>query len=149
MGNGGSASNSSHFVCDLAKGTIVADKPRFRAIGLTDNTPLATACANDYGYENVFKEQIDNLVQEGDLVVAISGSGNSVNVLKAVELANSRSATTVALTGMDGGRLAKLAKLSLTVPSENMERVEDLHLVLAHIMKSYLKALIESDLSVS
>jgi D-sedoheptulose 7-phosphate isomerase len=139
LGNGGSASNASHFVCDLVKGTIVSGKKGFRAMALSDNTPLATACANDYGYVNVFKAQIRSMVQEGDVVVAISGSGNSENVLRAVSLAHSLGATTVALTGCGGGKLAGLADHAVVVPSDNMEHIEDTHLVLTHLIKTYLR----------
>ncbi len=139
LGNGGSASNASHFVCDLVKGTIVSGKKGFRAMALSDNTPLATACANDYGYVNVFKAQIRNMVQEGDVVVAISGSGNSENVLRAVTLARSLGATAVALTGSGGGKLADLADHAVVVPSDNMEHIEDTHLVLTHLIKTYLR----------
>ena len=139
LGNGGSASNASHFVCDLVKGTIVAEKRGFRAIALSDNTPLATACANDYGYANVFKAQIQNLVQQGDVVIAISGSGNSENVLRAVRLARSLGAVTVALTGCGGGKLKDLADHAVVVPSENMEHVEDTHLIISHLIKTYLR----------
>ena len=148
-GNGGSAATAIHFASDLAKGALAADKPPIKAQSLCDNVALLTAWANDMSYDDVFTQRMAPWVKAGDVLIAISGSGNSINVLKAVELANSRSATSVALTGMDGGRLAKLATVSLTVPSENMERVEDLHLVLTHIMKSYLKMLIENDLAVS
>ncbi len=139
LGNGGSASNASHFVCDLVKGTIVSGKKGFRAIALSDNTPLATACANDYGYVNVFKAQIRSMVQEGDVVVAISGSGNSENVLRAVSLARSLGATTIALTGCGGGKLAGLADHAVVVPSDNMEHIEDTHLILTHLVKTYLR----------
>jgi D-sedoheptulose 7-phosphate isomerase len=139
LGNGGSASNASHFVCDLVKGTIVAGRKGFRAMALSDNTPLATACANDYGYENVFKAQIRSMVSEDDVVVAISGSGNSENVLRAVTLARELGATTVGLVGCGGGKLKGLVDLAVLVPSDNMEHVEDTHLVVFHLIKTYLR----------
>ena len=144
LGNGGSASNASHFVCDLVKGTIVAGRKGFRAMALSDNTPLATACANDYGYENVFKAQIRSMVSEGDVVVAISGSGNSENVLRAVRLARTLGATTIGLVGCGGGKLKDLVDLTVLVPSDNMEHVEDTHLVVFHLIKTYLRDRIAS-----
>jgi D-sedoheptulose 7-phosphate isomerase len=143
MGNGGSAATATHFVCDLAKGTAVPGKKRFRVVGLNDNMSLVTAWANDDGYENVFKEQLENLVQKGDVVVAISGSGNSPNVLKVVEYANACGAITVGLTGFKGGRLKALAQECIVVPSDNMERIEDTHLILGHLIRLYLKQEIE------
>ncbi|MCK4926792.1 SIS domain-containing protein, partial [Candidatus Aerophobetes bacterium] len=105
MGNGGSATASSHFACDLAKGITMGSphmKDRFKVIALTDNVPLLTAWANDTGYENIFVEQLRNLLEEGDVVIAISASGNSKNVLRAVEYANSKAAITIGLTGFEG-----------------------------------------------
>src|SRR5512133_1887830 len=130
MGNGGSASTASHFVCDLAKNTRKKNMPNFRAIGLTDNMAIFSAYGNDEGYENVFSQQLNNLLQAGDVVIAISGSGNSLNVIKAVELANRRGATTVGLTGLTGGRLKNLAKHVIYVPNFRIDQVEDIHLML-------------------
>ena len=139
FGNGGSAATASHFVCDLGKGTIVKGKKRFRAIGLNDNIPLLTAWSNDLAYEECFKEQLINLLQEGDLVITFSASGNSKNVLKAVEYAKSKGATTIGFSGFEGGELAKIAHKSIIVKSNNMERIEDIHLILEHMLKSCLK----------
>lgn len=145
MGNGGSAATASHFACDLAKGTTM-DNPsmrkRFKVTALTDNVPLLTAWANDIDYENMFVEQLKNLLEEGDLVIAISGSGNSKNVLKAVEYANTRAAKTVGLTGFEGGRLKDMVKECLIVPSNSIERIEDVHLILEHLLCSYLRKLL-------
>jgi D-sedoheptulose 7-phosphate isomerase len=105
MGNGGSASTASHFACDLGKGTIIEGKPRFRVISLNDNISLITALSNDCGYEEVFREQLMNLVNTGDIVIGITGSGNSPNVLKAMEYARSRGAVTIGFIGFDGGKL--------------------------------------------
>lgn len=138
FGNGGSAATASHFVCDLAKGAIVSDKPRFRAISLTDNIPLISAWANDTTYENVFAEQLTNLVQAGDIAIAISGSGNSVNVLKAVEAAKVAQAITIGFTGFDGGKLKDMVDLCIVVPNHCMEQVEDVHLILEHMIKNCL-----------
>ncbi|GAI36016.1 unnamed protein product, partial [marine sediment metagenome] len=107
MGNGGSAATASHFACDLAKGTVGKDdsRKRFKVIALTDSVPILTAWANDTAYENIFLEQLKNLLDAGDVVIAISGSGNSKNVIKAVEYANVQKALTIGLTGFKGGNL--------------------------------------------
>jgi D-sedoheptulose 7-phosphate isomerase len=140
FGNGGSAATASHFACDLAKNTIVPETPRFRVVALTDNVPLISAWANDEAYETVFAQQLDALVKPGDVVIGISGSGNSENVLRAIHLANQRGATTVGLTGFDGGRLKEMVDLSLHVPHPNMEQVEDAHLILEHMICTTLRA---------
>ncbi len=134
MGNGGSAATASHFACDLAKGTLAPDKPRFRVIGLTDSMPLFSALANDFGYEHVFSEQLASLVREGDVVLAISGSGNSLNVVNAVKHARSVEATTIGLLGFDGGMLKDLVDICILVSNHSYEQVEDLHLMLGHLM---------------
>ena len=137
-GNGGSGSNASHFCEDLAKGTIRRKdldndaKRRLKVVSLTDNTPYILALGNDEGFERVFVEQLKNLASPGDLLVAISGSGNSPNVLRAVEWANARGMTTIGCTGFDGGKLRKLAQRSLHCPSDDMGMVESLHLAAFH-----------------
>jgi len=138
MGNGGSAATASHFVCDLSKGTIVSGKKRFRVIGLTDNVPLMTAFGNDASYEDIFKSQIENIIEKGDIAIVFTGSGNSPNVIKAVKYANSAGATTIGFTGFDGGKLRRHAKICLVAPSRNMERIEDIHLILEHLIKLFL-----------
>ena len=132
LGNGGSASTASHFACDLAKGTQVRGLPAFRVIALNDNVPLLTAWANDTSYDHVFAEQLSTLVRPGDLVIAISASGNSPNVLAAVRMAQQSQATTIALTGRSGGKLYCLADTTIRVPAQSIEQVEDAHLVVAH-----------------
>ena len=132
LGNGGSAATASHFVCDLAKGTRTDGFPAFRAVSLTDNVPLMTAWANDTSYDRVFAEQLAALVRPGDIVVAISASGNSPNVLAATRVARQLGATTIALTGHSGGRLGRLAELTIRVPARSIEQVEDAHLAIAH-----------------
>lgn len=134
MGNGGSASTASHFVCDLAKNTRRPGWPHFRVIGLTDNMAIFSAYANDEGYENVFSSQLANLVRQGDIVIGISASGNSQNVLNGIELANMAGAITVGLTGFDGGKLGPMVKLHLHVPSSRIEQVEDVHLSVEHMV---------------
>ncbi len=145
MGNGGSASTASHMVCDLAKQTVIPGRPRFRVIALTDNMALFSAYANDNGYENVFAEQLASFVRKGDIVIGISGSGNSLNVLKAIELAKKVGAVTIGWTGFDGGKLAQIVDLSLNVPNYCMEQVEDIHLMLEHLMVTALRRAILAD----
>src|SRR3954465_6217052 len=119
VGNGGSAATASHFACDLAKGTRTPGVPPFRVVPLTDNVPLLTAWANDTSYDRVFAEQLATLVRPGDVVVAISASGNSENVLAATRVARQLGATTIALTGQSGGRLGRLAELTIRVPARS------------------------------
>jgi len=139
MGNGGSASTASHFVCDLAKNTRHADLPHYRAIGLTDNMAIFSAYANDEGYENVFAKQLANLIQPGDVVIGISASGNSQNVLNAIEEARRNTVTTIAFTGFDGGRLGQMVDVNIHVKSNIIEHVEDIHLMLEHMIVKAIK----------
>jgi D-sedoheptulose 7-phosphate isomerase len=132
LGNGGSAATASHLACDLAKNIRVEGFAPFRAVALTDNAPMLTAWANDNGYDTVFAEQLAALVRSGDVVVAISASGNSSNVLAAVEQAREAGATTLALSGRSGGRLRALSDVAVLVPSDSIELVEDAHLAIAH-----------------
>ncbi|ACZ37488.1 sugar isomerase (SIS) [Sphaerobacter thermophilus DSM 20745] len=131
-GNGGSAATASHFACDLVKGTHLSGRRPFRVVPLTDNMPLVTAWANDTSYERVFAEQLEPLVRPGDVLIAISASGNSPNVLAAARVARRAGAVTVALTGRTGGKLRRLADLAVCVPSETIEQVEDAHMIVAH-----------------
>jgi D-sedoheptulose 7-phosphate isomerase len=132
FGNGGSAALASHFACDLGKGTANGTGKRFRVLALTDNVPLMTAWSNDSKYEDIFAEQLSNFVQRDDIAFAISGSGNSPNVLRALKLARSAGAITVGLTGYQGGKMKDLCDQCMIVPSENMQIIEDLHLCVAH-----------------
>jgi D-sedoheptulose 7-phosphate isomerase len=138
IGNGGSGSNASHFCEDAGKCTIRREdfdndaKPRLRILSLTDNTPYILAWANDEGFERVFAEQLKNLAGPGDLLIAISGSGNSPNVLRAVEWANKNGLTTFGLTGYSGGKLKTLARQNLHVPLDDMGVVETIHLAAFH-----------------
>ncbi len=139
MGNGGSASTANHFVCDLAKNTRHDSLPHFRVIGLTDNMAIFSAYANDEGYENVFSAQLANLVEADDVVIAISASGNSANVVKAIEEAKHHNAMTVGFTGFTGGKLASLVDLQVHVDSHVIEHVEDIHLMLEHMIVKAIK----------
>jgi D-sedoheptulose 7-phosphate isomerase len=139
LGNGGSSSTASHMAADLAKNTIGPNMKRFRIVSLNDNAAIMTALANDLGYENVFSEQLTNLVQAGDVLIVVSASGNSPNVLKAMRYARSRSAEVVGLLGFDGGAAAELSDISLIVPSDHYGVVEDVHLIINHILVDYFK----------
>ena len=144
MGNGGSASTASHFACDLGKGTICEGKPRFRVVSLNDNMPLITALSNDFGYERVFIEQLINLVNPGDLVISITGSGNSQNIIQAVEYALKRGAKTIGLIGFGGGALKRIVDEYIVISNENYGQVEDIHLILCHAISQYFKEIIEN-----
>jgi len=139
MGNGGSASTASHFVCDLAKNTRYDGLPHFRVIGLADNMEIFSAYANDEGYENVFSQQLINLVKPDDVVIAISTSGNSKNVVNAVEEAQKHNAITIGFTGFGGGRLGQLVDTHIHVDSIIIEHVEDIHLMLEHMIVRTIK----------
>jgi D-sedoheptulose 7-phosphate isomerase len=143
LGNGGSASTASHFACDLGKNTRCDDLPHFRVLALSDNMALFSAYANDEGYENVFVQQLASFVEPGDVVIGISTSGNSPNVVKAIELANQVGANTVGLTGFDRGQLGVLVDWNLHVNSDCIEQVEDVHLMLEHLICTVLRQRIQ------
>ncbi len=136
-GNGGSASTASHFMCDIVKGASFKRDSRFKIMALTDSLATITAYSNDVNYECVFEEQLKNFAQPGDLVMAISGSGNSPNVIRAVEYANSAGCKTLALTGRDGGKLGALAQKNIRVPVPHMGRIEDAHMIVCHMIAYY------------
>jgi D-sedoheptulose 7-phosphate isomerase len=139
LGNGGSAATASHMACDLGKNTIRANVRRFRIVSLTDNTPLLSALANDDGYDSVFVEQLTNLIQPGDVTIALSCSGCSENVLQAMRYSRARAATVIALLGFDGGRAAELADEAIIVPSHHYGLVEDVHMILNHVLVEYFR----------
>jgi D-sedoheptulose 7-phosphate isomerase len=132
VGNGGSATNATHFACDLSKATIVEGRARLRVTSLTDNVALLTAWANDSSYEKVFSEQLMNLLNRGDIVIAISASGNSPNVVSAIRAARLMGAATIGLVGFSGGRVLELADAVIHVQSDDYGVVEDCHSVLEH-----------------
>jgi len=132
FGNGGSAALASHFACDIGKGTVAAGRKRLRTVALTDNVSLITALANDLAYADIFSEQLAGLAERGDAVLAISGSGNSPNVVRGLEEARKLGLRTLVLTGFAGGRVKELADLCLVVPSDNMQHIEDAHLCATH-----------------
>jgi len=140
FGNGGSAALASHFACDLGKGASNGSSKRFQVLAFTDNVPLMTAWANDARYEDIFAEQLINFVRPDDITFAISGSGKSPNVLKALKVAREAGAFTIGLTGFQGGDMKDLCDLCLTVPSENMQIIEDLHLSVTHAVFTALRA---------
>lgn len=141
-GNGGSAATASHFANDLSKGTIVDGQSRLRVVSLTDNIALLTAWANDTAYERVFAEQVESLIQPGDVLIAISASGDSRNIIAAVEAAARRGARTVALVGFGGGRLKEMVEVAVHVPSFRYGPVEDAHLAVAHAVTTAITAVL-------
>lgn len=147
LGNGGSAATASHMAVDFNKGLSWGKARRFRFLCLSDNLPTLTAYANDVSYEDVFVEPLKNFLEPGDLVIAISGSGNSRNVIKAVEYANAHGAVTVGLTGYDGGLLRKTARHGVHIPIRDMQVTEDLHMVLDHLAYSVLGAYLPDEAS--
>jgi D-sedoheptulose 7-phosphate isomerase len=140
MGNGGSGSTASHFACDLNKGVSFGRQKRFRVICLNDNLPILMAYSNDVSYEDVFVEQLKNFLHPGDLVVGISGSGNSPNVLKAIAYANSLGAHTVGLCGFNGGKLAGTVRTPILAPVHDMQKAEDVHMIVLHVVMQVLCA---------
>jgi len=139
MGNGGSAATSSHFACDLGKGTVSPGRGRFRVMSLNDNIPLMTAYANDFGYEHIFAEQLENLVQPGDVTIMITASGNSPNILRAAECARKHGATTIGLLGFGGGKLKDIVDHHVTISSRDYGNVEDIHLILEHAISAFFR----------
>jgi D-sedoheptulose 7-phosphate isomerase len=139
FGNGGSAATASHMACDLVRTATEADKRRIRAISLSDNTAMLTAIANDIGYDAVFVYQLEGNLCPGDVVVAISGSGNSPNVVKAAVYARENGARVVAFTGFGGGKLKALADVCINLESREYGPVEDAHLILEHMITGMLR----------
>jgi len=140
VGNGGSASTATHFCSDLLKTSIIENKKRFKAHSLSDNIPVVLAWSNDTDYKNIFVEQLENFLKNDDVVIGISGSGNSENVLKAIEFANNKNAITISLTGKGGGEMSKLSQINLTVPSDDMLTIETIHLMICHLLTTMIRA---------
>lgn len=145
LGNGGSAATASHMANDLNKYTIVPGQPRFKAIALSDNVPLMTAWGNDTAYENIFVEQMLNFWEPGDVAIGISGSGNSPNVIRAMQAASDLGGTAIGFTGRDGGKLKHVVDICIHVPSDRIVQQEDGHMILDHLMASTLHRLIEEE----
>ncbi len=137
-GNGGSASTASHFACDINKGVSFGHNKRFRIICLNDNIPTMLAYANDVSYDDVFAEQLRNFMNEADLVIGISGSGNSENVLRAISYANDNGGRSFGICGFGGGKLKGLAQRSIVINNDDMQKVEDLHMIICHSAMQYL-----------
>jgi D-sedoheptulose 7-phosphate isomerase len=144
MGNGGSAATASHFALDLAKNTIIPGAPRLKAISLTDHVPLITAWSNDTAYEHIFAEQLVNVIEPGDLVIGISTSGNSLNVINALQLAKASEASTIGLLGAKGGKIKEMVDAYVLAPGQNIEQEEDAHLILAHVITRHMRDVIRS-----
>ena len=132
-GNGGRAATASHFACDFNKGTCTDLKKRFKVICLNDSVSTMLAYANDISYESIFVEPLKNFMNRGDLFFGLSGSGNSPNVIRALQYANENGARTIGFTGFEGGELAHIAQTAVVVPSDDMQKIEDVHLMLVHI----------------
>ena len=144
MGNGGSAATASHFALDLAKNTIMPGAPRVKAISLTDHVPLITAWSNDTAYEHIFAEQLANMIEPGDLVIGISASGNSLNVINALNVAKKSRAATIGLLGAKGGQIKQMVDAYVLAPGQNIEQEEDAHLILAHIITRHIREVVRS-----
>src|SRR6266566_3399903 len=144
MGNGGSAATASHFALDLAKNTITPGAPRVKAISLTDHVPLITAWSNDTAYENIFEEQLANMIEPGDVVIGISTSGNSPNVINALRLAKQTPAATIGLLGAKGGLIKNTVDAYILAPGQNIEQEEDAHMILAHVLTRHMRAVVQS-----
>jgi D-sedoheptulose 7-phosphate isomerase len=143
-GNGGSASTASHLAADLGKNTVTPGRPRLRVLSLNDNMAWFSALANDLGYENVFVEQIGNLLEPGDLLIALSASGNSPNVVRAAEFVKQRGGRVVALVGFEGGRLRELADVAVHIGASEYGPVEDGHLIISHAFTQALRQRVQA-----
>ena len=145
MGNGGSGASASHAAGDFLKGASYGLDKRFRMICLNDNLPSMMAIANDIGWESIFVEPLKNFLSSNDLVIGISGSGNSKNVVNAIEYANEQGATTVAMSGFKGGKISQIATLDVHAPVMDMEVTEDVHMVIFNIVKKQMMARLMGD----
>lgn len=138
FGNGGSGSTASHFACDINKGVSLGKERRHRIMALTDNIPTILAYSNDMSYDDIFVEQLKNFLEPGDLVIGISGSGNSKNVIKAIQYANSKQNYTIGITGYGGGELRRIVALSINANKNDMQISEDVHMILVHLLMKML-----------
>ena len=139
MGNGGSGSTSSHFVSDLLKTAIINNSKRFKAISLVDNIPVNLAWSNDVSYDSIFSEQLQNFLNKDDIVIGFSGSGNSTNVINALKYAKTKGAISIAISGITGGEISKMADISLIVPSNDMLIIESMHLIICHCITNAIR----------
>ncbi len=139
FGNGGSAATANHFVCDFGKNAVLGDKRRFRVISVSDNVEKITALGNDIAYEQIFRQQLINLMRAGDVAIAISASGNSPNVVRACEYVKELGNKLIVLAGFDGGKIAPMGDAAMVAEMKSYERVEDIHLILLHMFVCYFK----------
>jgi D-sedoheptulose 7-phosphate isomerase len=140
LGNGGSAAAANHFVCDFGKNAVQPPRRRFRILSLSDNVEKITAFANDIAFEEIFRQQLINLMNEGDLMIVISASGNSPNLVRACEYAREKQANILTLAGFDGGRIRAFADASIPIPLTAYEPIEDMHMILLHMFTCFFKA---------
>ncbi len=145
MGNGGSGATASHFACDINKGCCMDLDKKFKVMCLNDNMPTLLALANDVSYDVVFEEQLKNFFKPGDLVIGISGSGNSENVLRAVRYANREKGRTIGLSGFSGGRLSETAHIAFVAPVHDMQKVEDVHMIFVHMAMQTVYGLLHGE----
>lgn len=134
LGNGGSATTANHFVCDFGKNATQGNEKRFKIISLCDNLATITAYGNDLGYETIFEERLKNLMEDNDVVIALSASGNSKNVLHAANYVKARNGILISMTGNDGGKLKEISDLNINIESNTIEQIEDIHLMIEHII---------------
>lgn len=146
MGNGGSAATASHFACDINKGVSLKLQKKFKVLCLNDNIPIMLAYSNDISYDSVFIEQLKNFIGNDDLVIGISGSGNSKNVINAINYANKVGARTFGIIGCDGGKLKDIAQKSLIVKSFDMQKIEDCHMILVHLTMQYFSKKLKKEM---
>ena len=133
-GNGGSAGSANHFVCDFGKNAIRDDENRFRVISVSDNVEKITALGNDIGFESIFEEQLKNLMDSGDVLIAVTASGNSPDIVRAVEYARKKGGTVIGITGFEGGEVRKSSDVSIHIPLDSYEKIEDVHLIVLHMI---------------
>lgn len=140
-GNGGSTGTANHFTCDFGKNAVKGDINRPKIISLSANTEVITALGNDFCYAEIFSQQLKNLMQDGDVIVLISASGNSANIISAAEYVRSRHGIVIGMTGFEGGRLKELSDVCINIPSDSYEKIEDIHMILTHILVCCFKSL--------
>ncbi len=140
MGNGGSAGTANHFVCDFGKNAVLQEgKRRFRILSICDNIEKITALGNDFAFDQIFKQQLINLMQEKDVLISVSASGNSPDLVMACEYAKTKDAQIISLAGFEGGKVKQYAKANLIAPLESYEQIEDMHLIYLHMIVYYIK----------
>jgi D-sedoheptulose 7-phosphate isomerase len=144
MGNGGSGSTASHLVSDLNKGACFDQPKKFKALCLNDNVPTLLAYANDVSFNDIFVEQLKNFMHQEDIVIGFSGSGNSENVIRALDYANFHGGITIGFTGHDGGKISQIAQHSLNAPVHDMQKSEDIHFILAHMIMRTMRRQLQS-----